>query len=296
MSPYGEQYPKTVGYALTTADGSTFGKVTFQLLATPTLQRPSVNVFQAKGWPEMKLETGEGPTGLVLNVAGVGRNIVSDLKGQDDYLSMVTQRSDDSVRKFCTTARQYLNDNLQLTVLDRSLAMHQALFDADRSSARGPWYRQCFDADETLALRTASDIYAPPPPTPVADVPAAVSEEVKWALGCQITGYTGSDCSAHASNRLAVLNNAFADNVQVGQMDFADLVDLQTIDPSTRKIGRDQLIAALASKAGTFCCFSRGLYVGVNGDTRAYKFLFTVDAGKISAVQTIAISPAELKR
>ena len=296
MNPYGDQYAKKIIVELEKPDRTPFGTVTLDLLATPTLQRAAMLPTGANRTGDFKLRPGEGATTLSFNVGGVERNLVTEVKGLPEFVRLSKERTRESAKAFCDASRNILAGNFKLTVMDRALVMHQAMYDADSSLTRGFWYGGCFDANEVAALTAASTDLVPPAPAPEQADPATVLPiAIKDAIGCLMTAKSGAYCSSRAPNPRQILLNTMSDQVRIGQVDYTSLLDVNTLNPVSRLMNKAALVDALTAKASSFSCFSRGLYIGVEDDTRAYNVLASVIDGKVSGLQVIAIAPHELQ-
>jgi hypothetical protein len=295
MSPYGT-FAKSMVVELDKPDGGAFGEITLNLLATPTLQRPPEPVSSATATDDFALEPGEGATTLSLNIGGVERNLVTELKGLDSFVRLSKERTPQAAKAFCDASRNLLATSFKLTIMDRALVMHQAMFDADAALTRGAWYDSCFDALEVTSLTQASEDLARPAVPPVRVDPAGpVPVTLKDAIGCWMTGKGGTYCGSRAPNARESLLAAMADRVRIGQIDYAGLIDISTLDPATRLMPKATLVDLLASKASSFSCYDRGLFLGVDNDTRAFRFDASIADGKITGINLVVIPPDALQ-
>lgn len=296
MNPYGDQYAKKIVLEYAKPDGSRFGAVTLDLMSTPTLLRTPFAPSGTNRTGDLKLQPGEGATTLSVNVGGVERNLVAEAKGLPEFVRLSKERTRESAKAFCDAARNALAVSFKLTAMDRALVMHQAMYDSDPGLTRGTWYGGCFDANEVAVLTAASSDLAPPAPTPVPPDPSTTMPiALKDAIGCLMTGRVGSYCSSRAPNPRQIVLDALNEQVRIGQMDYTDLINIDTLDPTSRQMNRDAVVDALAGKASSFACFSRGLYIGVANDTRAYNVLASIAQGKVTGIQVVSIAPDDLQ-
>jgi hypothetical protein len=286
--------PNYVLFDVRKPDGSWYGRVTVWLFATPSLMRQAKQIGVVTDVIPPKDPT-EDPTTLSVTLAGATHYLVSDVKALDEYSQAVKARDDTTVRAFCSKAKQTLSRDIALTPMDRVLLTYATMTGAGFDPKDGNWFAACFDdADKTVLAQVAG--IQPPPVTQPGSGMTGVSRDVKYALGCFITGQSGADCTRNAPHPEDVLRSAFGDRVRIGNMELPNVLDPATL-PADRTIAREDLLAALRGKAGSFGCFGKGLLLLSADQTHSYSFDATATAGKIqsASIRSIPVEAFECR-
>jgi len=247
---------KQVSLPLAGADGKPFATVQLDLRASPTLLRVGRDVFQA-GAQDLVLRADEDPSNLELEIGGVHRSYLDELKGIASYGELAHAPSPASVRAFCGAARTFLGTQHGLAMMDRTELTLRALEDAGYQDHvhDTAWFHACFLPSEEAALAVANHLTVPPP---TAAEPDPIDNATLWALGCWMITDTGPQCARKAPQPQATLDASLADALHYG----IDSSFVGTLDwPDREVVQRPRLLEAIKGVATGFSCFNHGMLV-----------------------------------
>ena len=291
MSPFQGGHNRLVAM-LRRPNQTEFGTITMSLAATPLIGRTAQTDLAALANADFRKLPFEDPSTFSMMIGGTRRALLSEAKSLTDYSRLADDKSPASLSAYCNAAMAKLDQELNLSPMERVLVVHQSLLDARFAPNQSDWYFACFNDADLAWLKTALDIN-PTRPVDVATISGLpLTNPIKYALGCLITNQTGQNCSAQASDPKAVLVNAFDSKVVIGQMELPNVANLSNL-PADRKIDRAALIDALQGKAARFGCFPRGLLLQNEQGSKAFQIRATVVDSKIVRLDIATIPASE---
>ena len=248
--------PRALTFSLALPNGQKLGMVKASLRASPSILRPTIlavdtNPDNLKRWPNEKVEK------IALNIGGVEKNLLREIKGISAFLAMSKNPSATTVRNYCERANETLSD-YGLTRLDQMTLIYRSLLDAGFSPDKyhetaNEWRADCFPKEDRSALTTAigvTFVAALPPADPI--VPDKWDNDLKNAVGCWTSTQLEQWCSENAPKASEMVEKAFADQVKIGVIDLPG-VDLTGM-PHGRIWDKASLLTALNGKADSFRC------------------------------------------
>ncbi len=272
-------------------DGVAFGTVNLSLYSTFSLLNPVVIVtdFDSSG---MKRHSNEMHTNLLSEVGGVRQSFSAILRSESRYTQLFSAPSSNSIREFCSGARELLNVKYGLTFTDSTYITHGVLSDAGfwESPKRLEWFNACFNPAEIKVLNTQNSIS--PPQKVELRLPAEVINARKhlFAFGCWMIEMADPDCATKAPDPINTLTSILSDNVRL-DVDSAFLSTTSLGVHSTMSKG--SVIELLSSTANSFSCFQQGMLVTSRGG-QTFRFEGDLLDGRITAIRIIPVSDTTL--
>lgn len=283
---------QSVDIALTLPNGAPLGKISADVLVSPSINRPSylpTNVMEG----DLVARDAENGTEMIVQVGGVPVRPLDRIRALSEYQRLNSNPSPQSVRTFCTEADETLIP-FELTRFDEIGVLYQALRDADfrpgeYHETANTWIRDCLtnESDVTF-LANSRQISTEPGIPPVVEDPDPLAAtrwpiELKNAMGCHMRREISSWCSRNAPDELATLNTALAELVRIG------IVELPSFDNSAIPVGRmlqrTALLALLQDSVDQFACYELGFVVTEAGSP--YFMNVTYEDAKINSVELV---------
>jgi hypothetical protein len=284
LAPAGDG-DKMLKLQLNTADGTAFGVVTLELLASPTLLHNAKKVFKVSD-ADLHWADDEDLSQLQFDLGSVPRTYLGEARALGTYADLLKTRTDEAVGNYCNAARDLLGAKHGLTPMDRTALVLESMRQADflTTGSQVRWYPRCFNgADRAVLLQTKA--LDPSLGSGVGGNDLTVAEG--WAFGCWMFASPGRDCQQNAPDPGKLLESMLADRVEV-------VIDSSFVDASgwgeEGVAAKAAVIAGLKAVPSGFRCIRKGgMLVTPDATGKAFR-LKGVHAG--DKLASISIQPA----
>lgn len=284
LAPAGDG-DKMLKLQLNAADGTAFGVVTIELLASPTLMRNARKVFDV-GNADLHWADHEDVSQLQFDLGSVPRTYLGEARALTDYADLLKTRTEAAVQKYCDAARELLGAKHGLTPMDRTALVLESMRQAEflTTGPQAGWYPHCFNGPDRAVLLQTRGI-DPALGGTVGGSDLTVAEG--WAFGCWMFASPGPDCEQKAPDPGKLLDAMLADRVEV-------VIDSSFVDTSgwgeEGVAAKAAVIAGLKTVPSGFRCIRKGGMLVTPDATGKVFRLKGVHAG--DKLASISIQPA----